>query len=86
MIINSKFNSKCKACNGPIKAGERINWSRNSGAHHLDCAANDNKNNMAVPKIITTRFVSAESDYIGQAHYRNSRGRCEDAPCCGCCS
>jgi hypothetical protein len=22
----------------------------------------------------------------GREYYRNRRGRCEDAPCCGCCS
>lgn len=22
----------------------------------------------------------------GETMYQNSRGRCEDAPCCGCCS
>jgi hypothetical protein len=27
-----------------------------------------------------TRFAS------GATVYRNPRGRCEDAPCCGCCS
>jgi len=27
-----------------------------------------------------TRFSS------GAEHYVNKRGRCEDAPCCGCCS
>ena len=27
-----------------------------------------------------TRFAS------GAEYYQNSRGRCEDAPCCGCCS
>ena len=27
-----------------------------------------------------TRFSS------GETVYRNPRGRCEDAPCCGCCS
>jgi hypothetical protein len=32
------------------------------------------------PRIITTRFNS------GAVAYVNSRGRCEDAPCCGCCS
>lgn len=30
--------------------------------------------------IIVTRFSS------GAEIYRNARGRCEDAPCCGCCS
>jgi hypothetical protein len=32
------------------------------------------------PRIITSRFSS------GATIYRNARGRCEDAPCCGCCS
>lgn len=31
-------------------------------------------------RTIVTTFSSGESVY------RNSRGRCEDAPCCGCCS
>jgi hypothetical protein len=29
------------------------------------------------------------SDHIvigGQSYYRNRNGRCEDAPCCGCCT
>jgi hypothetical protein len=29
------------------------------------------------------------SDHIvigGRDYYRNTRGRCEDAPCCGCCT
>ena len=31
-------------------------------------------------KINVTTFSS------GDTVYQNSRGRCEDAPCCGCCS
>ena len=31
-------------------------------------------------RISVTRFAG------GAQSYRNSRGRCEDAPCCGCCS
>jgi hypothetical protein len=29
--------------------------------------------------VVTTRFNS------GATTHRNARGRCEDAPCCGCC-
>ena len=32
------------------------------------------------PRITVTRFNS------GAVVYQNARGRCEDAPCCGCCS
>jgi hypothetical protein len=31
------------------------------------------------PRVIVTRFNS------GSTIYQNARGRCEDAPCCGCC-
>lgn len=31
-------------------------------------------------RVITTRFSS------GAVVTRNARGRCEDAPCCGCCT
>jgi hypothetical protein len=34
----------------------------------------------APARVITTRFNS------GAVVYQNSRGRCIDAPCCGCCS
>ena len=35
---------------------------------------------VAPKRVITTRFNS------GAVVYQNARGRCLDAPCCGCCS
>ena len=32
------------------------------------------------PRSVVTRYSG------GAVSYRNPRGRCEDAPCCGCCS
>jgi hypothetical protein len=32
------------------------------------------------------RYVSYEIRTSGGTSYRNYNGRCEDAPCCGCCS
>lgn len=35
------------------------------------------------------RLAKPVSDHIvigGRDYYRNKRGRCEDAPCCGCCT
>ena len=34
----------------------------------------------------STRAVSDHIVIGGQSYYRNRRGRCEDAPCCGCCT
>jgi hypothetical protein len=34
-----------------------------------------------------SRYGSNYTRFSGGAeHYTNKRGRCEDAPCCGCCS
>jgi hypothetical protein len=33
-----------------------------------------------------TRSVSSTWVMGGREHYRNRRGLCEDAPCCGCCN
>jgi hypothetical protein len=32
------------------------------------------------------QYVSHEFIIGGRAYYRNKRGTCEDAPCCGCCT
>lgn len=32
------------------------------------------------------QYVSHEFIIGGRAYYRNKRGLCEDAPCCGCCT
>jgi hypothetical protein len=32
------------------------------------------------------RGVSNVWQSAGREYYRNRRGRCEDAPCCGCCN
>ena len=33
------------------------------------------------PQVVETYFPST-----GNYYYQNSRGKCIDAPCCGCCS
>lgn len=31
-------------------------------------------------------YVSHVFNFSGKEYYRNKAGRCEDAPCCGCCT
>jgi hypothetical protein len=33
-----------------------------------------------------TKYVSDIYEIDGREFYRNKAGRCEDAPCCGCCT
>lgn len=36
---------------------------------------------------ISADYVSHVIDFgSGKQYYRNKQGRCEDAPCCGCCT
>ena len=43
----------------------------------------------AAGRYLRASMARSVSDHIvigGQSYYRNRRGRCEDAPCCGCCT
>ena len=88
MTITAKFPGTCKDCNTPIARGEKIEWSKASGARHADCAKMRTPRRRpmtgAAPntKVHTVQF-NGEDDTI---FTRNARGRCEDAPCCGCCT
>ena len=89
----SKFDSRCASCGQRIKRGESINYYGRNTATHSDCEApcedtlagleqgtlaNDRK--LAHSGLTVVRFSSGETMTV------NSRGRCEDAPCCGCCT
>lgn len=74
----NKFTGDCFYCGHTVasRSGELIGKRNGRWAiAHLNC----NKNNSA--QVTKTYFPST-----GETVYQNSRGRCEDAPCCGCCS
>jgi hypothetical protein len=66
----ARYKSLCYNCALPIRPGDEIVVDARRKTRHAGCD----------PGIIVTRFAS------GATSYRNARGRCEDAPCCGCCS
>jgi hypothetical protein len=37
MTITAKFPGTCRRCGGKITVGEKIEWSREDGARHLEC-------------------------------------------------
>lgn len=44
---------------------------------------------LAVARRMLADSPQRVSDHVrigGRDYYRNRRGRCEDAPCCGCCT
>jgi hypothetical protein len=96
-----RYAGTCKVCGKPIARGETAYWdasTRTATCYDLSCAEADGlttrechgpagwvterlsqRIGAPAPSIVTTWFNS------GASTYRNARGRCEDAPCCGCC-
>ncbi len=63
---------ECKAPSREIAAGQRINYGGTGAVTHAGCAAMD-----------APRRSSRRSGRYGYTSW--GRGRCIDAPCCGCC-
>jgi hypothetical protein len=63
-----------------IAAGERINYGGPGAVTHAGCEAID-----AAPRSSSRR--GRRTGYRSSNHRtgRGAWGRCEDAPCCGCC-
>lgn len=67
----ARYTSRCTSCHGTINRGDVIVYDRRRRVSaHADCAPHN---------VVTFRTS-------GGTFYRNARGRCEDAPCCGCCT
>ena len=70
-IMRARYAGRCAATGARFKPGASI---------HYDPAT---KRTTLAPVLNTITF----SGERGPVHFtRNSLGRCEDAPCCGCCT
>ena len=99
--MNLKYAGTCKVCGTRVPQGATAFYdadARTVTCSQLDCASADGLTVDRAPtgpwegppgtriteraptRSVVTTFNSGESVYV------NSRGRCEDAPCCGCCS
>jgi len=70
----NKFRGECDTCGGEVPAHGGLLFRGRSGAwrvRHLTCANGGHVNSYQIG---------------GKTYTRNARGRCEDAPCCGCCT
>ncbi len=74
-MIN-RYAGKCSICGArvPANGGTLTRTGKYWQVKHLACGQSNQ------PEVIVTRFNS------GAEVYQNRKGRCEDAPCCGCCS
>ena len=83
MVITARFSSVCPDCGSRIAAGSKVEWRKGDKARHVNCSNTSTpalESRGSESGIVYTRFSSVAEVY------RNRKGRCEDAPCCGCCS
>lgn len=71
--MTARFRGACRGCSAPVRPGQVIVTGGKGRTYHQDCKGQT--------EITTIYFPSS-----GQTIYRNVRGTCEDAPCCGCCT
>lgn len=96
-VMISKFAGPCIHCDVRIKAGQTIKFFGRGKACHFDCDAPDTRHDedesaglepgtLANDRRLARQGLSVTRFAGGAVHTQNSRGRCEDAPCCGCCT
>jgi hypothetical protein len=73
--MTNKYPARCECCGSvvPANGGTLKRKGRRWIVKHLACAKE------RAPSVTTVTL--GDKTYI-----RNSHGRCEDAPCCGCCT
>jgi hypothetical protein len=91
MTITARFDSTCTQCSKPVYKGQSVEWTRGArGVYHTDCTAAATDRPSTAEPSRNPRRRGARSHYTrfagGAEVFTNARGRCEDAPCCGCCS
>ena len=99
-VLTAKFPGTCCHCVGSIRPGNEIAHYGPRQTAHLSCARGEDPGNVAEAELAQSEFqqqlasdrrlarrgmtvVRTSSGWTGT---RNARGRCKDAPCCGCCT
>lgn len=99
--LRAKYLGVCAACREPIKLGDLINFYGRGQAVHSACDTETDtghdetyhevgfppsRGTLASDRRMSQRGLSITRLSSGAVLTQNSQGRCEDAPCCGCCS
>lgn len=82
-VLTARFKSGCTACPAAILPGDEIVNSGRGKNAHVTCPEGGvpfDRGYGRPVRVHVTRFSSGHTQIV------NARGRCEDAPCCGCCT
>lgn len=93
----AKYPGRCIRTGASIRPGDSIVWHGRGRAELLaavadmdpELVASDPDAALAAGRYMARSLARGVSDIWradGREYYRNKRGRCEDAPCCGCCN
>lgn len=99
--LTAKYNGVCAACGESIRKGEQINFFGRGHTEHLTCTQGREDDDqeygedeqvglepgtLASDRRLAKRGLSVIRFSSGAVMTQNAKGRCEDAPCCGCCT
>ena len=82
----AKYPGRCIKTGAVIRPGDTILWH---GKGRAELVGADTVDPEAAGRYMAQAMSRGVSDiwHIGdREYYRNKAGRCEDAPCCGCCN
>ena len=86
-IMKAKYPGKCAVSGARIYPGDEITFDTVTRkawiAEPGDCQVSQGSYLAARTR---PGYVSDVFNIGGKEFYRNKSGRCEDAPCCGCCT
>lgn len=85
----AKYKGVCSRTGAPIRPGDEIRYDTSTRRAWIT----DDEFTHAELEPGEAYLASARGAYVshvwgsnGREYYRNKAGRCEDAPCCGCCT
>ncbi len=98
--IIARYPGTCCECGGNILRGDTIDFLGQRQARHTACRSVDSDQDqdedsaagLEPGTLANDRRLARQGGLTvirlssGHVMTQNSRGRCEDAPCCGCCS
>lgn len=88
-MTTNKYAGKCRVCGVtvPARSGQLVKHGEQWGVNCQNHIEADHALPAFTPRRTQGRYRSTYARFSSGAEvYTNSRGRCEDAPCCGCCS
>ncbi len=86
-VMTARYAGKCSATGARIRPGDTIDYDRRTRTARLVTEpASETDSDYLARRTRSEGLVSHVFNIGGNEYYRNKRGRCEDAPCCGCCT